>query len=190
MDAQTTQLALTNAESQRPLANFTVRVLKAVQKLGLKIIFTVYDYSVLGLLFRVESFNLYTACNSCPNDFCSCRNYQENPDYIACEEKYDLIYRNCMFDCDHNDNVCYADCNRQYDENIQNCPCKPNCPDGCPCPSYECPETTADVTTTVTTTTIAQQSNSSVLLLSSSGSWKPAKGLKYRIINNRIIPLE
>ena len=130
-----------------------------------------------------RSFNLSIACDNCPNDFCSCRNYEENPDYIACVDHFDLIYRNCMFDCDHNDNSCYADCNRKYDENIQNCPCKSNCPDGCPCPNYECPGTTPGVTTGVSsttrmTTTAAEQMNSTVLVVSARGNWKPAKDLR------------
>ena len=124
-----------------------------------------------------------TACENCPNDFCSCENYEENEDYISCVDHYDLIYRNCMYNCDHNDNLCYSACNREFDENIENCPCKPNCPNGCPCPNYECPETTTDVTTTTltttpSTTTSVEQSNNTVLVLSTYSGVKPGQGLK------------
>ena len=37
------------------------------------------------------------------------------------------------------DNVCVQQCNREYEENRVNCPCQENCPEGCPCPAYECP---------------------------------------------------
>ena len=170
VDASTTLPAVTNAEFKLLPANFIAPVPKDAQKLGSKTYFTFFIY---------RSFNLYLACNNCPNDFCPCRNYEENPDYIACVDHFDLIYRNCMFDCDHNDNACYADCNRKYDENIQNCPCKPNCPDGCPCPNYQCPETTTGVSsTTRTTTTATEQRNSTVLVVNARNSWKPAKDFR------------
>ena len=122
--------------------------------------------------------NLYTACNDCPSEFCTCRNFEENSDYIDCMDDYDLIYKKCMIDCDHNDPLCYATCNREYDENIENCPCKSNCPNGCPCPQYDCAETEPVTTTTSTlmSTSTASQRNNTVLVLNSyGGTWKPAE---------------
>ena len=46
---------------------------------------------------------------------------------------------NCVNSC-NNDSICSAVCNRQYDENIKNCPCNEGCPLGCPCPIYLCPK--------------------------------------------------
>ena len=30
----------------------------------------------------------------------------------------------CIIDCDHDDMTCLGDCVREYDQNIENCPCK------------------------------------------------------------------
>ena len=40
-----------------------------------------------------------------------------------------------------------------YQNENLNCPCKSNCPDGCPCPNYECGSTTTTTPTTTTATT-------------------------------------
>ena len=132
----------------------------------------------------LNSLNHSKACENCPNDFCSCLDYEENPDYISCVNQYSLIYWKCINDCGSNNNPCYADCNREYDANVENCPCKSGCPNGCPCLNYECPDTTPEVTTatsttststrTSTTTTTPMQSNSTVLVLNSFDGWQPA----------------
>ena len=48
-------------------------------------------------------------------------------------------------------------CETQVLESYQNenliCPCMEHCPDGCPCPWYDCGSTTTSTTTTSTTTT-------------------------------------
>ena len=174
MDATTTRPVRLFAKLKQFHANSTAPVRKDVQKLGLKATQRIFIQHIL--------FNLFTACDNCESDFCSCQNFEQDPEYISCEDHFELIFRNCMLGCDHNDNVCYADCNREYDQNIQDCPCKSNCPGGCPCPNYECSQTTAAVTTTIRTTTTLQQGNSSVLVLSSfSGPWNPVR------IANRII---
>ena len=137
------------------------------------------------LIFQtLRSIDPRTGCENCPNDFCSCHNYEENPDYIGCEREYELVYWKCVYDCGHNDNLCYAACNREYDQSIENCPCKSECPNGCPCPDYECPQTTPEVTTATSTTSTsttsttmststASVSNTTVLVLSSYNQWKP-----------------
>ena len=44
-------------------------------------------------------------------------------------------------------------CSREYDENKTVCPCQAGCPNGCPCPDYQCPaeSTTTEMDTTTTT---------------------------------------
>ena len=34
---------------------------------------------------------------------------------------------------------CVAECARVYNESILDCPCNQFCPEGCPCPNYNCP---------------------------------------------------
>ena len=57
----------------------------------------------------------------------------------------------CIVRCQIGDNTCFGKCKREYDENLQNCPCQERCPLGCPCPNYQCPETTTGPITTTTT---------------------------------------
>ena len=179
VNAPTIQPAPTTAPSKASPASIFVLAPTGVLKLGLKV-FRKFSHK----LSHQPSFNLFTACFDCPNAFCNCRNYEENFDYINCRNDYELVYKKCMYDCDHNDPVCYATCNREYDQNVENCPCRSNCPNGCPCPDYECSETTPEVSTTssatstststTTSTTTVMQSNTTVLVLSSYSGWQPA----------------
>ena len=61
-----------------------------------------------------------------------------NPDFVACEDAFEQIYLTCIGNCPHGDYPCLADCNREYDASIKDCPCQENCPNGCPCPNYLC----------------------------------------------------
>ena len=52
--------------------------------------------------------------------------------------------------CEVGDEACFQNCAREYDKNLENCPCQEKCPTGCPCPDYQCPtRTTADLETWV-----------------------------------------
>ena len=82
----------------------------------------------------------------------------DEPDnYKRCETKYQNRYEQCLVDCSQDDFACSSQCSREYAENVENCPCevsfedfmKPlynynlylsqiGCPDGCPCPDYNC----------------------------------------------------
>ena len=78
------------------------------------------------------------------------------------------MYTKCLIDCltaDVISNLCKSDCAREYQENLAQCPCQPGCPNGCPCPVYECPATT----THSSTTTIAPSPLADVLVLFSYG---------------------
>ena len=55
-----------------------------------------------------------------------------------CEEYFEDEYLKCVSEC-NNDAFCVSKCAREYNEAILNCPCNRNCPEGCPCPNYECP---------------------------------------------------
>ena len=61
-------------------------------------------------------------------------------------------YNQCLFSCPPADFECFSFCAREYEEFLEKCPCQPKCPDGCPCPEYECPTVTTTELTTLTTT--------------------------------------
>ena len=62
-------------------------------------------------------------------------------------------YTECTSLCQPGDFVCIAVCNREYNENIENCPCNANCPRGCPCENYFCDATTTTTALSSTSTT-------------------------------------
>ena len=55
-----------------------------------------------------------------------------------CEEEAGHILTDCYTEC-HGDEYCITKCIRDYDYHTFHCPCDGGCPDGCPCPVYECP---------------------------------------------------
>ena len=67
--------------------------------------------------------------------------------------------------CPTGDVLCVSSCSRQYQNNIESCPCQSGCPNGCPCPEYECPATTTTTITSTTTTTVAKP-RTEILILS------------------------
>ena len=74
----------------------------------------------------------------CQSTFCICQS--ENPEYDEqdlCESAADNDYFNCIIGCS-GDNSCMSECTRVYNEQLIDCPCHANCPNGCPCPNYEC----------------------------------------------------
>lgn len=134
-------------------------------------------------------------CQDCPNPICGCANPDTNEDYITCENFYRLIYRKgtfydaytpkyiivnlihvrymmnlfeseCIIQCETGDSQCFQSCAREYSENLTNCPCQENCPLGCPCPEYQCP-----LTTTQMTTTTAPDLNTWILVLNTNGRY-------------------
>ena len=61
-----------------------------------------------------------------------------NPDADSCKNEASSILSQCLNDCGE-DSACRSACNRDYSEQVNNCPCEENCPFGCPCPDYNCP---------------------------------------------------
>ena len=88
------------------------------------------------------------------------RGYETNPEFLACQKKFEEIYLACIVDCGNGGSICLAACVRDFDKNLLDCPCMENCSDGCPCDSYECEQTT---TTSSVATTVAPKT--SVLVL-------------------------
>ena len=93
---------------------------------------------------------------------CQCIDLEMNGDYVDCEIAASDAYGACIFDCDKTDSSCLTDCSRQYAEQIERCPCQSSCPNGCPCPEYQCTTTTTELVTT----TPSSEAKSAVLVLS------------------------
>ena len=90
-------------------------------------------------------------CDGCLTPFCRCYDYENNPNYQTCFEFYERLFHICVYNCPTVDLLCLATCNRDLEGNLETCPCRNQCPNGCPCPNYECPVTTTIQTTNSTT---------------------------------------
>ena len=104
-------------------------------------------YSCAVLIKSVDLWNCIGTCpcfDSCPNGcqdcshpLCACYDQSSDQDFMFCSEYAELGYRKCTLDCQH-DISCYQKCEDQFQESLNNCPCNPGCPNGCPCENYEC----------------------------------------------------
>ena len=80
---------------------------------------------------------------------------------------YENTYNQCIISCPHGDYNCITGCARDYETNINLCPCQSGCQKGCPCSDYVCPTTAPSTTTTTrTTTTTAFVPGTDILILS------------------------
>ena len=52
----------------------------------------------------------------------------------------------CIYEC-QNHELCEFQCLEQFKLRQTDCPCEDNCPTGCPCPGYDCIDTTTAPTT-------------------------------------------
>lgn len=85
-------------------------------------------------------------------------------------------YAACTLACSIGDLLCVGQCSRQFNENLELCPCQSQCPHGCPCPEFECLVTT---TSAASTTSLPLLPRTSVLILSTHPS-----SLKLPVITN------
>ena len=92
-----------------------------------------------------------------------------NMDFIECERHYREVYIECVGEC-NTDYSCSSQCSREFEAQTKNCPCKENCPNGCPCTDYSCPDST---TTEELTTTTIPSAKKSILILSTFGRRDP-----------------
>ena len=70
---------------------------------------------------------------------------------------------------------CEVECQNEFKDEYANCPCQANCLSGCPCPNYQCGNSTTTTTistTTSTTTTTAPLVEKDVLVLSTASGQK------------------
>ena len=75
----------------------------------------------------------------------------------------------CIVSCDAGDVICLASCARQLDLNKELCPCQSDCPNGCPCPNYQCSESTTPRPTTQTT---ASDTRKDTVLVLNTHDWQ------------------
>ena len=118
--------------------------------------------------------NCPNGCYNCDTIFCNCMTGILPPSYDICEEFYSEVYTKCLTSCQPSDLFCLATCGREYETNLETCPCQIKCPNGCPCPEYNCPNingTTTPITTTAQTTLVDVKT--SVLVLSTSDRTNP-----------------
>ena len=114
-------------------------------------------------------------CNGCLTPFCSCVDSENDPNYLTCHDFYESLYNECLFQCPTGDFGCLTNCYRAYEDNLETCPCRSQCPNGCPCPHYNCPDTpttTTSITSTSVLPTTTSRTGSSVLILSTRGGYR------------------
>ena len=68
-------------------------------------------------------------------------------------------------------------CSRDYQRQLETCPCELGCPQGCPCPDYQCPSGESTTTTTQMMTTTATN-NMAMLFLS---TYKSRNGFDFEL---------
>ena len=72
-------------------------------------------------------------------------------DHSLCEETNKVAYEHCFTEaeeifiectntCDSFDLLCQTECSEAYHDQLTLCPCKEECPNGCPCENYNCYE--------------------------------------------------
>ena len=87
--------------------------------------------------------------DGCPHQLCQCRQPELDEHYIECKEHAQVHFDMCIDECDH-DILCDVVCELDYADELKDCPCQVNCPNGCPCPNYQC--STATTTNSRTST--------------------------------------
>jgi len=107
--------------------------------------------------------NCYEGC-PCPNDndFCVIHCHDKFKDeYDVCHNDLRAQLFKCEDDCGPFNPECEHQCFVNYENQMKNCPCMDNCPEGCPCPAFDCgggttptaPGSTTTATTSAATTT-------------------------------------
>ena len=66
------------------------------------------------------------------------RNIFNHLEHEKCKSNADEIQAKCLKGCHVGDSRCIQLCTVGYTNELNNCPCGKNCPDGCPCDIWEC----------------------------------------------------
>ena len=103
--------------------------------------------------------------------------FQTSPDFRVCERFYLLQYNECVESCSTVDELCFRDCGRAFGRDMENCPCKANCPNGCPCPDYYCPARILAINTWRNQLSTKQSFDWELKVLTGEKPWKQANVL-------------
>merc|ERR1712142_830279 len=96
----------------------------------------------------------FDGCDDCEHPICNqCLDAEANEDYKTCELDLEATLQECLAGCT-GDSSCVLGCSNYYATKLADCPCTENCPNGCPCDSYDCNQTTTTTTTERTTITL------------------------------------
>ena len=63
-------------------------------------------------------------CKDCSNSICPCAIPDEDPDYLICSGQVELVYLSCVVGCTPGDAECLANCARDYNTTLDQCPCQ------------------------------------------------------------------
>ena len=66
-----------------------------------------------------------------------CDDIDANDDWHRCEDGLQIELGECFEGCG-TDSLCLIDCSSDFEIALKDCPCMENCPDGCPCPNWDC----------------------------------------------------
>ena len=122
--------------------------------MGLQISLVISVNHVSPLLLSPCHAHCPQGCQNCASEFCVCSVPGDNEDFVVCNTEVSTDFVGCLSVCAPANTTCSIDCNRHYNEQVNECPCWLNCPGGCPCPVYQCPSYTT--TATISTTPIAE----------------------------------
>ena len=88
-----------------------------------------------------------SGCVDCNHPLCVCFDQERDEDFVFCRDYNELAFRKCTLECQH-DNACFMQCNADFEEAIEQCPCNAGCPSGCPCEEWDCVYDSSTTTTT------------------------------------------
>ena len=71
------------------------------------------------------------------SNFSQCDDIDANDDWHKCEDRLSLELGKCFEGCG-TDSSCLIQCTKDFEIALNDCPCMEGCPDGCPCPNWDC----------------------------------------------------
>jgi len=83
----------------------------------------------------------FEGCDNCQNPVCdqSCSDPDNSTASLQCKHFVNMRYKECANTCDiDGTSECFDNCESSRAENMANCPCMQNCPNGCPCENWAC----------------------------------------------------
>ena len=95
--------------------------------------------------------NCPLGCKSCKNPICKCVVPEDSVEYFDCASAAAEQEKRCVVECGIHDTACHIQCEENFNDIHDKCPCKDECKNGCPCEDYICRE---DKTSVLVLTTV------------------------------------